>query len=300
MKPGVTSFDHHYIPKLYLKGFCRSDGTFDVYDKQHGQFNNKIRTPKTVFFEKGKNTIIFRGQSTDHIEKQYSALESDFGLFFNMIRDGMPSDQLLSADGIRILKQYIAIQFWRLPLLDEFADQYLKALTLQEIEHFCTVTEPPASSQETFKLIQSDAGFRHYFRSFILPLVTFNLNRPIPDAMKWVILDSERPNEWSNHLCSDAPFIFFGSPENIMEFSGPFIFPLSNSKLLVSKPHSNTALSFDPAMSTRISILMYLHTKRYVATSDKIYLEKIIELAESYSGIAGIRRLQSEVLAYIE
>ena len=164
----------------------------------------------------------------------------------------MPSDQLLNADGIRILKQYIAIQFWRLPLLDEFADQYLRARTLAEIEHYCTVSNPPMPSQKVFELIQSDAGARHYFRSFILPLVTFNLNHPIPDAMKWIILDVENPNEWSNHLCSDAPFIFFDNPENLMEFSGPFIFPLSNSKLLVSKPRSNTTLSFDPAMSTRI------------------------------------------------
>lgn len=296
LKPGVTSFNHHYIPQLYLKGFCRTDGTFDVYDKQYGQFNNKIRTPKAGFFEKEKNTIIFCGQRTDHIEKQYSALESDFGSFFKLIRDGIPSYQLLNADAIRILKQYIAIQFWRLPLLDEFADQYLKALTMPEVERFCTVTEPAASSQETFKLIQSDAGFRHYFRSFILPLVTFNLNRPIPDAMKWVILDLESPN----NLCGDAPFIFFDSPENLMQFSGPFIFPLSNSKLLVSKPRSNTTLSFGPAMSARISILLYLQASKYVATSNKNHLQKIIELSKSYTGKTGIMRLQSELLGYFK
>lgn len=296
LKPGVTSINHHYIPELYLNGFCRSDGTFDIYDKQYGQFKNKTRTPKTVFFEKGKNTIIFCGQSTDHIEKQYSALESDFGRFFNLTRDGMPSDQLLNADGIRILKQYIAIQFWRLPLLDKFADQYLRTRTLAEIERYCKVSNPPMPSQKVFELIQSDAGARHYFRSFILPLVTFNLNRPIPDAMKWAILDLEKPN----NLCSDAPFIFFDNPENLMEFSGPFIFPLSNSKLLVSKLRSNTATSFDPAMSTRISILIYLQAVRYVATSNKSYLEKIIELSESYAGTTGIMRLQSELLGYIE
>jgi len=299
LKPGVTSFDHHYIPRLYLKGFCRSDGTFDVYDKQYGKFRKPPQSPATVLFEKGKNTIKFRGQLTDGIEKLYSRLESGFSQYFNLARSGIYADELLNPDGIRILKQYIAIQFWRLPRLDEFADQYLRTRTLTEIEHFCTVTEPPIPAQKTFELIQSDAGFRHYFRSFILPLVTFNLNRPIPDAMKWIILDTERP-EWSNHLCSDAPFIFFDRPDNLIEFSGPFIFPLSNSRLLVSKPRSNATLSFDPAMSTRISILMYLQARRYVATSNKIYLEKIMELSESYAGTTGIMRLQNEVLAYIE
>lgn len=298
MKPGVTSFNHHYIPECYLKGFCRSDGTFDIYDKQDRQFK-KTNTPKTVFFEKGKNTIKFRGQDTDHIEKLYSALESDFGPFFNLIRNGIHSDQLFNPDGIRILKQYMAIQFWRLPRFDEYANQYLKALTLPEVERICMVSNPPMPSQKIFELIQSDAGARHYFRSFILPLCTFDLNRPIPDAMKWVILDMESP-EWSNHLCSDAPFIFFDRPDSLMEFSGPFIFPLSNSRLLVSKPRSNTTASFDPAMSTRISILMYLQARKYVATSNKGYLEKIIELSEAYTGTTGIMRLQSELLGYIE
>lgn len=299
MKQGVTSINHHYISQFYLKGFCRSDGTFDVYDKQYGKFKKTPQSPATVFFEKEKNTIKFRGQLTDHIEKLYSGLESGFGQLFNLIREGVNSDTLLNSEGVYLIKLHMAIQFWRLPRLDEFADQYIKALTLTEIEHICTVTNPPMPSQMIFELIQSDAGFRHYFRCFILPLCTFDLNRPIPEAMKWIILDVERPNEWSNHLCSDAPFIF-GNPESLLQFSGSFIFPFSNSKLLVSKPHTNTTSSFEPIMSTKISILLYLQARRYVAASNRGYLEKIIQLSESYVGMTGLMRLQNEVLAYVE
>ncbi len=300
MKQGVTSFSHHYIPQFYLKGFCRSDGTFDVYDKRYGEFKKAPQSPATVFFEKGKNTINFRGQPTDSIEKLYSGLESSFSQLFNQIRTGgISSDTLLNPEGVYHLKLHMAIQFWRLPCFDEFADQFLRTRTLTEIEYFCTVTKPPLPSQMAFELIQSDAGFRHYFRSFFLPLCTFDLNRTIPNAMKWIVLDVEKPSEWSNHLCCDAPFIF-GSPEDLSQFSGPFIFPLSNSKLLVSKPQTNTASSFDPIMSTKISMLLYLQARRYVATSNICYLEKLIELSESYTGTAGIMRLQSEVLAYVE
>jgi Protein of unknown function (DUF4238) len=296
MKLGVTSINHHYIPQFYLKGFCRSDGTFDVYDKQHGRFRAAPQSPATAFFEKRKNTIKFRGQWTDQIEKQYAGFETSFSQLFNLIREGANSDTLINPEYAYFIKLHIAIQYWRLPINDEIVDIFFNTLTLAEIEHICTVTNPPMPSQKIFDLLQSDAGTRHYFRCFILPLVTFNLNRPIPDAMKWVILDLES----SNNLCSDAPFIFFGKPNNLTEFSGPFIFPLSNSRLLISKPRSNITLSFDPAMSTRISILLYLQTKKYVATSNKSYLEEIIELSESYSSIDGIQRLQSEVLAYVE
>lgn len=167
MKSGITSFNHHYIPQFYLRGFCRSDGTFEVYDKRYGKFKKTPQSPATVFFEKGKNTIKFRGQSTDHIEKLYSGLESAFGLFSKMIRNDIGSETLLSLEGIRLLKQYIAIQFWHLPRLDGYADQYLRNLSLAEIEHICTVTKPPLPFQKIFELIQSDSGFRHFFRSFI-------------------------------------------------------------------------------------------------------------------------------------
>lgn len=299
MQPGVTSFKHHYIPQFYLEGFCRSDGTFDIYDKAYGKFKKTPQSPATGFFEKGKNTIKFRGYHTDHIEKLYSGLESAFSQLFNLIREVICSETLLNSDGVRLLKQYMAIQFWRLPSLDEYADQYLKTLSLAEIEHICMVTKPSLSFQKTFELIHSDAGFRHYFRCFILPLFTFDLNRPIPDAMRWVILDVERSNEWSNQLCCDAPFIF-DNPENLLQFTGPFIFPLSSSKLLVSKPQTNTTSSFDPIMSTKISILFYLQGRRYVASSNREYLEKIIEFSKLYAGKEGIMRLQREVLAYVQ
>ena len=300
MKQSVTSLRHHYIPEFYLKGFCRSDGTFDVYDKRAGKFKKNTQTPRTVFFEKGKNTIEFRGQSTDQIEKFYSGLEGEFSRLFDLIRNGIRSEQLLNSDGTLLLKRYMAIQFWRLPCFDEFAFQFLRTRTPAQLEHLCSVFKPqPLPSQEVFELIQSDAGFRHYFRSFLLPLGTFNLKRPIPGNIEWLILDVENSTEWSNHLCCDALFIF-ASPEDLMQFSGPFIFPLSNSRLLVSRRRSNATSSYEPVVSTKISILSYLQATRYVATSNKRYLETIIEFAKSYSGMTGRMRLQSEVLAYIE
>ncbi|MDO8991000.1 MAG: DUF4238 domain-containing protein [Sideroxyarcus sp.] len=299
MKLGVTSFNHHFIPKFYLKGFCRSDGTFDVYDKQYGKFKKSSQTPSTVFFEKGKNTIKFRGQPTDQIEKLYSELETEFAQLFKLIREGISSDTLFIADGVSLLKRYMAIQFWRLPLLDEYADQYIRSLSRIEVDHICTLIKPPIPTNNIIELIQSDPAFRHYFRCFILPLSTFELNNAIPNTMKWVILDVEDSIKWSNRLCCDAPFIF-KSPESLMQFSGPFIFPLSSSKLLVAKPHSNTICSFDTVVSTKISILYFLQAKRYVATSNRVYLEKIIEFSESYSSAAGMLQLQREVLAYIE
>jgi hypothetical protein len=300
MSRHITSVDHHYLPQYYLKGFCRADGTFDVYDKRYGKFKKAPQSPATVFFERQRNTIKFRGQRTDMIEKMYSGPEGGFAQLFDLIRNGISSDHLLNSEGVRLLKLHIAIQFWRLPRLDEFADDYLRARTPAQLEHLCSVCKPQLlPSQKIFELIQSDAGFRHYFRSFWLPLGTFDLNRPIPDKMEWLILDVERSAEWSNHLCCDVPFIF-SSPEDLLQFSGPFIFPLTNSRLLVSRRRSNATSSFEPAVSTKISILSYLQAMQYVVTSNRAYLEKIIELSDLYISASGMNRLQSEVLASLE
>lgn len=293
--------NHHYIPQYYLKGFCRSDKTFAVFDKQYSNFRKSPQSPATVLFEKNRNRIKINGKWTNQIETHYSTLESSFAQLFKMIRGGASPDLLLTPDAIRILKLHIAFQFWRLPRLDKFSESYLLSRTQTELEHLCSIVKPQMlPADQVFELIQTDAGFRRYFRSFWLPHGTFDLNRATPDHMEWRILDVENSARWSNHLCSDAPFIF-RSPEDILYFSGPLIFPLTNSRLLVLNRKSTTALSFDPIVSTKISMLSYLQAGRYVIATDRKYLEKIIKLSEeAYPGQEGRERLQREVLASLE
>lgn len=99
----------------------------------------------------------------------------------------------------------MAIQFWRLPRLDWFADHYLRSLTLEEVRNMCTISIPPLPADEIYQLLQDDDGFRKYARAFLLPLTTFELNRPIPVEMEWKILDVDAGSRWANHLCTDAP-----------------------------------------------------------------------------------------------
>lgn len=133
----------------------------------------------------------------------------------------------------------------------------------------------------------------------MLPLCTFSLNGQLPDDIRWAILDVEDPKPWSNILCSDTPFIF-KSPEKLLNFSGQFIFPLSNTRLLVSRAALGNNLSLDPIFSTKIAIYLFLQADRYIVAADRSYLEKIIELSKSYEGLAGFSKLQSEIFEFIE
>lgn len=299
MKSRALSHDHHYIPRCYLKGFCRADRTYDVYDKHYGKFKKLPQSPATSFFERGRNIILFQGERSDEIEKLYARLESGIGSLFNHIRSGVSSESLLQPEGVYLLKLHMAIQFWRLPRMDDFADRYLLSRTPADLERLSSVVTPAIlPSARLYELIQSDKGFRHYFRSFWLPLSTFDLSKRVPEGMSWTLLDVEDPARWSNHLCSDNPFVFL-EPMSLHAFSGSFVFPLSSSRLLVSRPLSNPSSSYSPALSTRISILLYLQAERYVAAASRPYLEKILEFSEGYAGSTGLRQLEAEILEFL-
>ena len=252
-----------------------------------------------VFFEPKINNIKYRGHTTDVIESIYSSIESALAKLFGLIRDGATQDQILVPDGIRLLKTHIAFQFWRLPRMDAFAESYLKGLTLAPVAHLCTVTNPPMPAEKIHDLLKTDDGFRKYARSFVLPLTTFNLNGSIPDNMQWRILDVEDASKWANHLCTDAPFIF-QDPQEFMNFSAPFIFPLTNSRLLVARRRKNTPISLEPIVSTKISVLSYIQAGQYVVSTERGYLEKIIEFSDIYSERISMLRLQSEILSTLE
>ncbi|MBA5686702.1 DUF4238 domain-containing protein [Rugamonas apoptosis] len=298
MLPHNGSTNHHYIPQFYLKGFCRSDGTFDVYDKSIGKFKKAPQTPAIVFFEPKRNTIKYRGQTTDIIEQQFSRMEASLAELFKLIRNGLPVKTLLSPDGVRLLKFHMALQFWRLPRLDKFSNEFLKSRTIEQVAHMCTITVPPLPASEVHKLLQSDEGYRKFARAFFLPLTTFDLNRPIPGHMEWKVLEATPESGWSNHLCTDAPFIF-GQPNDLMTFSAPFIFPLTNTKLLVGGHRARDFSSLEPIISTKISMLSFLQANRYVVASNKDYLTKVIGLSENYDGFTGILLLQNEVLSVL-
>lgn len=263
-------------------------------------FRKYPQTPGTVFFAKKSNTIKYRGQQCDIVEKVYAGIESGVARFFSLIRMDKGSDQLLTSEGIYLMKLHIAIQFWRLPQFDVFAEQYVLNRTPAQLDHIFSVYKPQILLPEKlFERVQSDIGFRKYTRSFILPLATFNLSNKLPENIKWQVFDVEEPKNWANHLCSDLPIVF-DSLENIFDYSGCFVFPLSNDKVLISGPDEIKKESFDPLFSTKLAILLFCQARKYVAASNREYLEKIVDFAKSYTSQSQLFQLKEDVFAYVK
>ncbi|MFT6133155.1 MAG: hypothetical protein ACJAW2_001886, partial [Shewanella sp.] len=53
----MSSINHHYVPQLYLRGFATELGRIQVFDKKLNSFKKDKQTPRTVLFEKHRNTI---------------------------------------------------------------------------------------------------------------------------------------------------------------------------------------------------------------------------------------------------
>ena len=103
----MNSIKHHYVPQLYLRGFVAETGRLQVFDKKLDCFKKDKQTPRTVLYEKHRNTILHKGVRTDALEKLYGTIEAPLGEFFDLVRNGISSEELISKDGLYLLKIFI-------------------------------------------------------------------------------------------------------------------------------------------------------------------------------------------------
>lgn len=296
----MASTNHHYIPQLYLNGFTSSNGRMQIYNKLFSKFEIDKHTPRTMFFEKHINTIIFNGVKTDKIEQLYSTLENGFGELFNTIRNGLSNEELISKDGLYLIKLYISIQFWRLPLADNLAEYYIDNVDLKRFGERITIDGVPIGEVKKIReLLKTDKGFRHYFRCFLLPFLTFDTNVSNHEFDHWKVYDvSAASGQWDNFLCSDNPIII-ENIEKIYQFKTKLIMPLSKTKLLIHNPNKLSASSLEPIFSTKVAMLTFAQSRKYIAGANRSFMEEIIDIFNSVYGIEKTQKLRDEVFSFV-
>ena len=296
----MNSINHHYIPQLYLKGFASDSGKLRVFDKKYGAFKKDKNTPKTVFFGKFRNTVEINGIKTNIIEDFYSTLENEFAQFFNLVQDGLSSQEILSKSGLEIIKQYLAIQFWRLPMLDGFTDNFLKNLDLKRFGKRITINGHNIGEVEEFvQLVRENSDFRYYFRCFFLPVLIFDVKVRDDEYDYWSVHNVASDEDgWDNILCSDNPIIA-EDISKLFKLESKFIFPLSKTKLLVFYKDRTQMKNFEPEFSTLLSMFIYAQSTRYVAGANEKYISSIIALYDKYYGSEKMGQLKTELFSHL-
>jgi len=274
---------HHYIPQFYLKGFCRSDNTFAVYDKEYNHFRNQPQSPAGNFFEKYRNTIIKDGIRTDIIEKHYNNLETEFAKLFQHIQSNAAQNEIITKDGLYLLKTFLAIQFWRLPLVDSFADDFIKNFDLKKVGPGITINGKPIGEiKEINRLLKTNKDFRYYFRCFCLPILTFDVFSNNDSLDNWYIFDVEDRAKWAKQICGDNPLVI-GGLQSFLKFSGFIIFPLTKSRILIHSPTNKNLTEIEPEFNSMLSLLIFIQSQKYICGPDEEDISKIIENYREFS-----------------
>ncbi|MFB2803203.1 DUF4238 domain-containing protein [Shewanella seohaensis] len=272
----MSSINHHYVPQLYLRGFVAESGRIQVFNKQLEKFEKDKQTPRTILFEKHRNTITYQGVRTDALEKLYGTIESPLGKFFDLVRNGLSANELISKEGIYLLKAFVALQFWRMPLLDSMVEHHIKTLDLTRFGSSITLNGVNIGDCTQIKnALENDSGFRHFFRCFMLPLLTFDLRVHDSDYESWKVHNvSSEYKGWNNFLTGDNPLLFEDLTE-MFAFKSKFIMPLSNNQLITFSPVQNHTTDLDPLFTTYLAMATYNQCHRYVVGTNKDYIEQI-------------------------
>lgn len=295
----VSSVKHHYIPQFYLRGFAADDGRLQVFDKERDEFKRDQQTPKTVLFEKHRNTIKLNGIKTDQIEKFYCMYENSLADFFNVLRNGTSKEGLISEGGIHLLKRFVANQFWRMPLLDKYADEYIRTLDLKQFGDRIKINGSVLGEIRFInRLIKEDKDFRYYFRCFLLPFLTFDTQIYERDYDCWRLHTvSDKSGGWDNFLTSDNPIIA-ESILNMFAFETKLILPLSKTQLITYSPNGKNHSNFPPVFSTKLAMVMNSQCEKYLVGANRDYISKVLELQERVYGDE-VNKVRKELFEYI-
>ena len=126
---------HHYIPKFLIKEFTDEQGLLYIYDKIKDKFLTNKRSPKSIFFENDRNTIVYdESKKTSLIEDDFfMELDNISAKIITIFQKEKNNKELLNVDNLALLDFFIINLFWRL------FKMFIETLTVNDKEHFLRV-----------------------------------------------------------------------------------------------------------------------------------------------------------------
>lgn len=263
--------DHHFLPKVYLKGFSVDDSDkLFVMNKKWG--NIRSMSPTQIMYQKHLYTVN-EYENPQLIEDFYSSVENELSGAFELIDElrHKPDEYVKlkeSREFHKLVKLIIAFQFWRAPKQNELAKTYADNL----IEIYKGLTEQTKSSigldeEYIYYLYNNRSSESHIkvIQHIILPVVTFKIyDDEFIDFYVYVTHE-----ETGLVLTCDNPVIYYNL-NDLFSFKA-FAFPLSKNMILGSGSidHSFTIGKFNEVIVKQAS-------ERIVGAS-KLMLENLKE-----------------------
>lgn len=261
---------HHYIPQFLIEGFTNNEGLVYVYDKQRNVILKKPLAPKSIFFERNRNTVeILEGTNSSFLEDIYSKIDTKASRIIKCFQNEDITKIDITQEQAANFLFFLMTLFWRIPFTDFAA---------QDVWERSEIISPLIDSE----IIRKDPFYQKMERA---KLFKHTIDQMSQFGKKGRI--SINIHEFSDDLfvLSDNPIVFQRTPLQFKEFNDiDFLFAVNSRRVYSSTEKKVTNINHLDALHFN---MMSIHQSvRYAACSDiKLLIEsvKLFKAFESYS-----------------
>jgi hypothetical protein len=260
---------HHYIPIFYLKGFTDSNGQFYIYDKAKDEI--RLSSPENSFFEKFSNSATIKDEKSDLAEQILAYFDGRTASYLEKLRSSSFEEQELTVENLYILRLFIATIFWRIPINDKIREEMIDKYSFQDLG-FGIFSKESGDRNITFEERMRDLDIFRKICTSILPTVSFIDKYNNKNYDDWKLI--HRTN--SSHITGDNPIILKGPYKDFSTIQRDLIMPLSSNKIILCTD-KKVPSTFQPQFNLLMDTIILHQSKRFVCSSNKDYLELLVE-----------------------
>ncbi len=251
---------HHYIPKFLINGFTNKENEVFIYDKDRNIIQANPRPPKSIFWEKDRNTMVIDEVKTSIIEDEtYLKLDNFYKKAIETLRVADLNQEHFSISEPHLLHLFVLNLFWRIPATDDLFNKIFDQLKISEHEYSSALRKNERTHIQLLTLKE---------------VIKKNINT----RFKYRILEYEKPY----FILGDNPTLFGQQPTQLLDLDNLiYIFPICGSRGIVkSLLESRKAYNrdFDAKHVLLYNALTIDQSVRYVISGDKEILEKSLNL----------------------
>jgi hypothetical protein len=262
-----NSSRHHYIPKVLIKGFTNSDGLLYVYDKTKNKILNNPLSPKGIFFEWGRNTLVLDEDNHSSVleDMLYSIIDNDSAGTIKYFQDEDLNKIDFTVSNTGQLLFFLVNLFWRIPYSDFATKNIINHLKFSggKIDH---------------EVLRNDPAFQKIIRAGIFKNIADELIKCGKKGSSSINI--HQVDNKTFHVIGDNPILFRKTPTQFTDFGDTdFLIALSSTRIYSST--SDTLEKLSPLNSLLYNVAIINQSVKYIACSNYDFLEKSVKLYES-------------------
>lgn len=260
--PTKNSIRHHYIPQFFIEGFKNREGLLYIYDKDKDKIIKTPRPPKSIFFEKDRNTIALTDKLESSIleDSLYSQIDTESSKVVRYFRTEALKKIDFNTENTAQFQFFLITLFWRIPYTD-FASEEL----MERAEISSPVTDP--------ELLRNDPTFKKIQRAF---LANHHIKEIVNSGNKGKFSVNVHKAPINLFVVGDNPLLFRNTPSVFSEFNtSDFLIAISSDRIYSStnQVFENTSLK----NWSNYNAAVIQQSTRYVSCGSYDFLKKSIE-----------------------